>query len=95
MKQIVYKLAKNVLRRQGYKIALIKSDNGTTELDGDMEWIKYIDVVGYVSKKEPLKREVVNEINKPKVPWMLKEEEVTDILKQTKPFDNLDVIEGC
>jgi hypothetical protein len=60
MKQVVYKLAKSILRRQGYKIALIKSDNGTTELDGDMEWIKYVDVVGYLFKKEPLKRDKID-----------------------------------
>lgn len=41
----------------GYKIALLKSENGTTFIDGDKELLRYVDVSGYFFKKEPLKRE--------------------------------------
>jgi hypothetical protein len=40
----------------GYKIALIKAENGSIDIQGDKELLKYIDITGYTFKKEPLKR---------------------------------------
>lgn len=91
MKKILYKLAKKILRRQGYKIALIKElDNRLSELDGDFEWIKYVDVIGYLQKKDPLKR-LKREpwkfpIAEPKIPWKLDDSVVEQVMKETEPF---------
>lgn len=41
-----------------YKIAMIKIEEGRHSIQGDGELIKYIDIVGYVFKKQPLKRTV-------------------------------------
>ena len=87
MKKLLYNLAKKVLRRQGYKIALIKVDNGHTEVDGDFEWIKYTDIVGYTLKKDPLKREPWKfPVAEPKIPWKLDDSVVEQVMKETEPF---------
>ena len=105
MKKVLYDLAKRVLRKQGYKIALIKVDNGHTQVDGDFEWIKYVDIVGYVSKKDPLKREpwkfpvaAAVETVGPKIPWKLDDSVVEEVMKETEPFktvgEGMEPIEG-
>jgi len=99
MKKLLYNLAKKVLRRQGYKIALIKINNGHTEVDGDFEWIKYVDIVGYTLKKDPLKRESWKfPVAEPKIPWKLDDNVVEQVMKETEPFktvgEGMEPIEG-
>lgn len=92
MKKLLYNLAKKVLRRQGYKIALIRNiDNGLSELDGDFEWIRYVDVVGFLLKKDPLKREPWKfPVAEPKIPWKLDDSVVEEVMKETEPFNTVD-----
>jgi hypothetical protein len=42
----------------GYKIAMIKigGEIPNITIDGDKELLRYIDITGYIFKKEPLKR---------------------------------------
>jgi len=35
---------------------MLKSENGTTTIEGDKEVMRYMDISGYFFKKEPLKR---------------------------------------
>ena len=53
MKKILYKLAKAILNKQGYKIVLIKVQNGHIHIDGDKELLKYTDTEGFLFGKEP------------------------------------------
>ncbi len=40
----------------GYKIGMIKIGNGKTNIEGDNEILKYLDISGYVFKKVPFDR---------------------------------------
>jgi hypothetical protein len=35
---------------------MLKASKGTTTIEGDKELIRYVDVIGYFFKKEPIKR---------------------------------------
>jgi hypothetical protein len=50
------KLIKWLANTFGYKIAMIKTGNGETSVQGDKELLRYCDIIGYVFKKEPLRR---------------------------------------
>ncbi len=56
MNRIHVKFIKWISNKFGYKIAMLKSSNGTTTIEGDKELLRYLDVSGYFFKKEPLKR---------------------------------------
>lgn len=56
MKRLHVKFIKWLANIFGYKIAMLKANNGTTYIEGDMDLIRYVDVVGYFFKKQPLKR---------------------------------------
>jgi hypothetical protein len=56
MNRIHVKFIKWMSNKFGYKIAMLKSSNGTTTIEGDKELLRYLDVSGYFFKKEPLKR---------------------------------------
>jgi hypothetical protein len=56
MKRIHVKFIKWLANRFGYKIIMLKAENGTTTIEGDNEVMKYMDISGYFFKKEPLKR---------------------------------------
>jgi len=52
------RLIKWLSHKMGFKIAMIKIGGeipGIT-IDGDKELLRYVDITGYTSKKEPLKR---------------------------------------
>jgi hypothetical protein len=50
------KIIKWLSHKMGYKIVMLKAENGTTTIKGDKELLPYVDIVGYFFKKEPLKR---------------------------------------
>lgn len=56
MKRIHIKFVKWLFNKLGYKIAMIKATTGTIRIEGDVELLRYIDIVGYTFKKEPLSR---------------------------------------
>lgn len=47
------KIAKGILKLQGYKIVIIRVQNGHTHIDGDKELLKYTDITGFLYNKEP------------------------------------------
>ena len=57
MEKIKIKLVKWLANKFGYKIAMIKMGYGEISIQGNIELIKYCDVVGYTRKMEPLKRD--------------------------------------
>lgn len=56
MKRLNVKLIKWFSNKLGFKIVMVRINNGTIDIDGDKELLKYTDVVGYSFNKEPLKR---------------------------------------
>ncbi len=56
MKRIHVKFIKWISNKFGYKIVMLKAENGTTTIEGDKELLKYVDVSGYFFQKKPLKR---------------------------------------
>jgi hypothetical protein len=56
MNRIHIKFIKWLSNKFGYKIAMLKVSNGTTTIEGDKELLRYVDVLGYFFKKNPLKR---------------------------------------
>ena len=50
---ILRKIAKGILKLQGYKIVIIRVQNGHTHIDGDKELLKYTDITGFLYNKEP------------------------------------------
>jgi hypothetical protein len=56
MKRYPALFIKWLANRFGYKITLLKSVKGTTTVEGDIELLRYLDISGYVFKKEPINR---------------------------------------
>ena len=56
MGRLHVKLIKWISNKFGYKIAMLKTANGTTTVEGNIELLRYVDISGYFFKKEPLKR---------------------------------------
>jgi hypothetical protein len=56
MKRIPTLIVKWFANKLGYTIVMLKASNGTTTIEGDKELLRYVDVTGYVFKKEPPKR---------------------------------------
>jgi hypothetical protein len=54
MKQLHIKFIKWLSKTSGYKVALLKTDGEI--VTGDEDFLRYVDVNGYTSKQEPLKR---------------------------------------
>ena len=52
------KIIKWLSHKMGFKIAMIKIGGEVPGLtiDGDKELLRYVDITGYTSKKEPIKR---------------------------------------
>jgi hypothetical protein len=59
MNRIHVKFIKWVSNKFRYKIVMLKASNGTTTIEGDKELLRYVDISGYFFKKEPLRRNVV------------------------------------
>ena len=47
---------KFIANRYGYKIGMVKISDGQTIIEGDKEILRYLDISGYVFKKEPFNR---------------------------------------
>jgi hypothetical protein len=60
MEKYKIKLVKWLSNLMGYKIAMIKISKGEHSIQGDIELLRYLDISGYVFKKDPLKREFKN-----------------------------------
>lgn len=50
------KIIKWISHKMGYKIVMLKAENGTTTIEGDKELLRYVDITGFFFKKEPLSR---------------------------------------
>jgi hypothetical protein len=86
MKKVLYKVAKAILNKQGYKIALIKVQNGHIHIDGDKELLKYTDKEGFLWNKEPY-------IQRPlKVEPLVTLREYNNKMMATKPKDWIDIL---
>ena len=48
MKKLLRKLAKYIYNKQGFKIACIRVEDGTTDIDGDKQLLKYLNILNYV-----------------------------------------------
>ena len=59
MKRLHVKLIKWLSNKFGYKIVMLKGENGKTIIEGNREVLPYVDISGYFFKKEPLRRNVV------------------------------------
>lgn len=99
MKKLQLKIAKWLLKRLDYKFVAIKQTSisnvatyvrgdeaSTLFIEGDNELLMYVDTLGYLTKKEPLIREV-----EPEFPWptpisKLPPEVVAEIALMTEPF---------
>ena len=64
MKRIYIKFTKWVLNRIGYSIVIIKAGEGEVNIDGDKELLRYVDIIGFLWKKEPIKRDIGPNISK-------------------------------
>ncbi len=56
MKRIPTLVVKWLANKLGYKVAMLKAVKGTTTIEGDKELLRYVDITGYLFKKEPLSR---------------------------------------
>jgi hypothetical protein len=56
MKRIPTLIVKWFANKLGYKIVMLKAANGTTTIEGDIDLIPYVNIVGYFFKKQQLKR---------------------------------------
>lgn len=53
MKRLHIKIIKWVCNKFGYKIAMVKHKDGTVDIEGDVDLLRYVDVPRYFLKKEP------------------------------------------
>jgi len=60
MEKLKIKLIIWAANKLGFKIAMVRITGIEHSIQGNIELIKYLDVVGYTFKKEPLKREFKN-----------------------------------
>jgi hypothetical protein len=58
MNRLHVKFIKWLSNKFGYKIVMLKSEKGTTTIEGDKEVLPYVDITGYFFKKEPIKRKI-------------------------------------
>ena len=114
MERLKLKLVKWLANRFGYKIAMYKVQLGdlpkkapTVWIGGDQELLAYVDKVGYLLKKEPLKRVLKKtpdfperELIKPLAPELVKElledmdPELLKVLKSTKQNYDINTTTG-
>lgn len=53
-----FKIAKWLLHSDGFSFAAIKAKDGNIWIDGDVKLIRYLDTIGFLWNKEPLKRKI-------------------------------------
>jgi len=85
MKKLQLKLAKWLLKRLDYKFVAVRAANGNTDIEGDRFLLQYVDVVGYLFNKHPLKREY-DVLEFPSPINKLPPEVIAEIELTTEPF---------
>jgi len=91
MKKLQLKLAKWLYKQMGYSVVAIRAENGTTDIISDGALLSYVDVVGFLTEKEPaiFKRvysRVDNWGNDSSAIEKLTDEALADIIASTTPF---------
>lgn len=91
MKKLQLKIAKWLYKRMGYSVIAIRAKNGTTDIISNGALLSYVDVVGFITQKEPaiLKRvypRVDNWGNDSSAIEKLTDEVLADIVATTTPF---------
>ncbi len=86
MKKLQLKLAKYLFKQLGYKIVAIRAANGNTDIEGDKFLLQYVDVIGYLFNKYPIKRNIDVPWEKPSVFEKLPPEILQEIESTTEPF---------
>lgn len=86
MKKLQLKLAKYLFNQLGYKIVAIRALDGNTDIKGDKFLLQYVDVVGYLFNKYPMKRNTDVPWKKPSVFEKLSHEVLQEIESTTEPF---------
>ena len=56
----IIRVVKKISNLMGYKVVMIKKSDEKINFISDGELFEYVDSVGYIFKKEPLKREIEN-----------------------------------
>jgi hypothetical protein len=56
MKRLNVRLIKWFSNKLGFKIVMVRIGNGSIDIEGDKELMRYTDITGYTFKKEPLSR---------------------------------------
>jgi hypothetical protein len=56
MKRLNVRLINWFSNKLGFKIVMVRIGNGSIDIEGDEELMRYTDITGYSFKKEPLKR---------------------------------------
>jgi hypothetical protein len=57
-KRIPRLIVKWLANKLGYKVVMLKAKDGTTTIEGDLDLLKYVDITGYLLKKETFRREI-------------------------------------
>jgi hypothetical protein len=91
MKKLQLKLAKWLYKQMGYSVVAIRAKNGTTDIISDGALLSYVDVVGFLTEKEPaiLKRvysQVDNWGDDRSAIVQLTDEVLAEIKATTEPF---------
>jgi hypothetical protein len=86
MKKLQLKLAKYLFKQLGYKIAAIRAADGNIDIEGDKFLLQYVDVIGYLFNKYPIKRDIDTPWEKPSVFEKLSPEMIEEIEATTIPF---------
>lgn len=93
MKKLQLKIAKWLYKRMGYSVIAIRAKNGTTDIISDGALLSYVDVVGFITEKEPaiLKRVYprVNNWGDDRLIVQLTDEVLADIVATTTPFSKV------
>lgn len=56
LKRLQVLCLKFLANQYGYKIAMVKFENGQTEIEGDKELLKHTDITGFWFEQEQLKK---------------------------------------
>ena len=56
----IISIVKKISNLMGYKVVMIRKSDEKINFISDGELFEYVDSVGYIFKKEPLKREIEN-----------------------------------
>jgi len=60
MRRLNVRFIKWLANQFGFKIAMIKAGHGMSAMEGDKALLRYVDVIGYLTNKKPLRRDYPN-----------------------------------